>query len=73
MQVSFHDFCVGYGTGMTAGARIGGDEEPNHDPSVQTLNDIHIVSDEMYTPNELSASPDGKFLYSGRMHYWLAV
>jgi len=58
-QVSFADFCVGYGTGMTV-KETDGDDEPDSS-SVPLQSDI-VISDETYTPDELNMSPNGKLL-----------
>ena len=50
---------MGYGAGMT-GKEAAGDDEPDANIA---MNEIHVVSDEVYMPDELSTSPDGKFLF----------
>ena len=41
------------------GKEAAGDDEPDANIA---MNEIHVVSDEVYMPDELSTSPDGKFL-----------
>ena len=50
---------MGYGAGMT-GKEAADDDEPD---SNIPMNEIHVLSDEVYMPDERSSSPDGKFLY----------
>ena len=48
---------MGYGAGMTVKEAVADDEPDSNIP----MNEIHVVSDEVYMPDELSSSPDGKF------------
>lgn len=48
---------MGYGAGMM-GKEAAGDDETDANIA---MNEIHVVSDEVYIPDELSSSPDGKF------------
>lgn len=57
LQVSFADFCKGYGTVMT----VKGSNADEADSSDQQ-NNVYVISDETYVLKELTVSSDGNLL-----------
>ena len=56
LQVSFADFCAGYGALLTAG----NSNNDGADSGAVPPNNIHIISDEVFTPEDVDSPSSGR-------------